>query len=333
MGPGSGKNGGEVLYAGIYKAKKHEPINLKPLKVTEAKREYIEIEEPTIHNIVFQDIKIPLNEVSLVKGRSGSGKTSVLVNVLAQGLLRKWDQSSLNTGTGIYSRLKVPKSLENVLVVDANINRYSSRSTVGSMTGLFSIVRKHFLKTPYAKSMGLKDGHLSSNSELGRCPNCEGKGVTIVEMQFLEDIVLECEDCKGQKIKPLFAELSDGKMTVAESYNLPVGEVLKSIELTPKYRRILEYMRILKIDYLSLDRPVKSLSGGEKQRLYLLSKLQTKIENTLIIIENVSFGLSRTELVAMCEFLQGLVGSRNTVVIIDKNEIFDNIASNTILFS
>jgi excinuclease ABC subunit A len=92
-------------------------------------------------------------------------------------------------------------------------------------------------------------------------------------------------------------------------------------------------MRILKIDYLSLDRPVKSLSGGEKQRLYLLSKLQTKIENTLIIIENVSFGLSRVELVAMCEFLQGLVGSKNTVVIIDKNEIFENVASNTILFS
>ncbi len=333
MGPGSGKNGGEVLYAGVYKEKKHDPISLKPLKVVEENRVFIEVEKPFIHNIEFQDIKIPLNEVSLVKGRSGSGKTAVLVNVLAQGLLKRWDQSTLNTSTGTYSKLNFPKSLQDVLVVDANINRYSSRSTVGSMTGLFAIVRKHFLKTPYAKSMGLKDGHLSSNSELGRCPNCEGKGVTIVEMQFLEDIVLECEDCKGQKIKPLFAELSDGKMTVAESYNLPIGEVLKSVELTPKYRRILEYMRILKIDYLSLDRPVKSLSGGEKQRLYLLSKLQTKIENTLIIIENVSFGLSRIELVAMCEFLQGLVGSKNTVVIIDKNEIFETISSNKILFS
>jgi excinuclease ABC subunit A len=333
MGPLSGKGGGEVLYAGKYKAPKDIISNLKPLKINPKNRSYINIESPEIYNHKYQDIKIPINEVSLASGKSGSGKTSVLVNILAQGILRKFNKPTMNVAIGNYKALKVPSGIEDVLVVDANINRYSSRSTVGSMTGLFSIVRKHFLKTAYAKSMGLKDGHLSANSDLGKCPNCEGKGVTIVEMQFLEDIVLTCEDCNGNKIKPLYSSLSDGSMTVSESYNLPVGDVLERVSLTPKYRRILDYMRILKIDYLSLDRPVKSLSGGEKQRLYLLSKLQTKIEKTLIIIENVSFGLSKIELVAMCEFLQGLVDSGNTVVIIDKNEIFQEIVTNQIIFS
>jgi excinuclease ABC subunit A len=333
MGPQSGKKGGEVLYTGKYKAPEVVKLDLKPLTINPKKRSFIHVEKPAIYNHEYKDVRIPINEVNLASGNSGSGKTSVLVNVLAQGILNKLDKPTLNVAVGKYKALKVPKGIEDVLVVDANINRYSSRSTVGSMTGLFGIVRKHFLKTAYAKSMGLKDGHLSANSDLGKCPNCEGKGVTIVEMQFLEDIILTCEDCNGNKIKPLYSSLTDGSMTVSESYNLPIGEVLEKVTLTPKYRRILDYMRILKIDYLSLDRPVKSLSGGEKQRLYLLSKLQTKIEKTLIVIENVSFGLSRVEVIAMCEFLQGLVGSDNTVIIIDKNETFKKISTNQIIFS
>src|SRR5690606_16261345 len=104
-------------------------------------------------------------------------------------------------------------NIRDVLVVNSDLNRFTSRSTVGSLTELFSVVRKHYLKTPFAKSMGLKEGHLSSNSELGQCPRCEGRGFLVIEMQFLEDIILECEDCRGKKIKPLYANISDGKRT------------------------------------------------------------------------------------------------------------------------
>ncbi len=333
MGPKSGKEGGEVLYAGKYKDTKSNRKKLQPLSFDLKKRKYIKFENPSLYGRKFSTIEIPVNELSLAIGDSGSGKSSVLVNTVAQEILKHVEKPILNIPIGDFSKVKIPNTIQDVMVVDANINRYSSRSTVGSMTGLFAIVRKHFLKTPYAKSMNLKDGHLSSNSDLGRCPTCEGKGVTVVEMQFLEDIVLKCEDCNGKKIKDLYSQLSDGEMTVSESYNLPVNQVFSKISLTPKYRRIIEYMKTLKIDYLSLDRPVKSLSGGEKQRLYLLSKLQSKVESTLIIIENVSFGLSTVELVAMCEFLKSLVELGNTVVVIDKNKIFKEVATNLIVFS
>ena len=175
--------------------------------------------------------------------------------------------------------------------------------------------------------MNLKEGHLSSNSELGMCSRCEGKGYLTIEMQYLEDIILECEDCKGLKIKPLYANISDGKMTVAEAYNLPLSQVLERITLTPKYRRIWEYLKILNLDYLSLDRALNSLSGGEKQRVYLLSKLIKNIENSLLIFENISFGLSEKELKLLGGFLQDLLPFNNTVVVIDSSQCFKHLAT------
>jgi excinuclease ABC subunit A len=180
--------------------------------------------------------------------------------------------------------------------------------------------------------MNLKEGHFSSNSELGMCPRCEGKGSIVIEMQYLEDIVLECEDCKGLKIKPMYANISDGKMTVAEAYNLPLNQVLERIQLTPKFRRIWEYLKILNLDYLSLDRGLNTLSGGEKQRIYLLSKLMKTIQNSLLIFENLSFGLSERELKMLGVFLQDLVQLKNTIVIIDSSSYFKYLATSKLEF-
>ena len=152
-------------------------------------------------------------------------------------------------------------------------------------------------------------------------------------MQFLEDIVIECEDCKGLKLRPVYASLSDGEMTVAEAYSMPIGEVAKRVKLTPKYRRINEYLKILKLDYLSLDRQVNSLSGGERQRLYLLSQLQKEIYDSFLVFENLSFGLSSRELQAVSLFLQKLTSQNNTIVLIDQNSFYEHVASHTLEFS
>ena len=270
---------------------------------------------------------MPMNEITWVRGASGSGKTARIINVLANDLYYKAYGTRLDLSKGDAKSIKCPQKIDDVFVIDANLNRYTSRSTFGSMTDMFSIVRKHFLKTATAKSMGLKEGHLSPNSALGQCPACEGRGFKVVEMQFLEDIVLKCEDCKGLKLKPIYASLSDGEMTVAEAYSMPVSEVVKKIKLTPKYRRINEYLKILKLDYLSLDRGVNSLSGGEKQRLYLLNQLQKEIYNSLLVFENLSFGLSKRELQAVCLFLQKLTAQNNTIALIDQNHFYENVAS------
>jgi excinuclease ABC subunit A len=130
----------------------------------------------------------------------------------------------------------------------------------------------------------------------------------------------------------MYANISDGKMTVAEAYNLPLNQVLERIQLTPKFRRIWEYLKILNLDYLSLDRGLNTLSGGEKQRIYLLSKLMKTIQNSLLIFENLSFGLSERELKMLGVFLQDLVQLKNTIVIIDSSSYFKYLATSKLEF-
>lgn len=334
MGPGSGKNGGHIEFMGEgskYKRKKVKH-SLGPLK-SKKKREWIELTGTQIYGKTYQDIKLPLDEISWVRGASGCGKTSVLINTLANHLTYKNEGSYLNIEKGKFKKLNCDVKFDSVIIVDANLNRYTSRSSVGSMTDFFPVVRKHFVKTSMARALGLKDGHFSYHSELGQCPKCSGKGVIVVEMQFLEDIVLTCEDCDGKRLKPIYSEISDGEMTVHEAFSLPMSEVIPRLKLTPKYQRIYEYIKTLNLDYLALNRGINSLSGGEKQRIYLQNKLQKDVSNSILFFENISFGLSSVELVKVGEFLQGLSAKNNTIVIIDQDEFFKNVASNTLNFS
>jgi len=335
VGPGAGKYGGEIEYQGDYKkfkAPKENEVKLLPIKKG-IKKEYIELKNPRVYNKEFKDIKISRGEITWVYGPSGSGKSAVMINVLANKLYYDVYGEYLNLKRGEFSSIKYKNEFNDVIVVDANLNRYSSRSSFGTMTELYSITRKHFLNLPVTKSMGLKDGHLSSNSELGQCPKCSGKGFVTVEMQFLEDIKLECEDCNGLKLKPVYASITDGFFTVSEAYSRPVHEVLDRIKLTPKFSRIYDYLKVLKLDYLSLDREVMSLSGGERQRLYLLSKIQKNVENSILFFENLSFGLSERELSSVCKLLQELSLKGNTIIILDQDEFYSKIAHNTLKFN
>lgn len=329
MGPASGKNGGEVLYQGHPRSwfKKKEEIRWEPKKPSSLYPSFIEVSGAEIYGKQYPNFKVPVNQMTWVSGRSGTGKTSCLIKVMANTLYRKIHGDWIDDAEFAVRSVKAPTDFDDVIVIASDLNRFTSRSSVGTITELSSTIRKHFLKLPVAKSMHLKEGHLSSNSELGMCPRCEGKGSITIEMQYLEDIVLECEDCKGLKIKPLYANISDGKMTVAEAYNLPLSQVLERIDLTPKFRRVWDYLKILNLDYLSLDRALNSLSGGEKQRIYLLSKLLKQVQNSLLIFENISFGLSKRELKMLGTFLQDMVHLKNTVVVIDSSSDFSHLAS------
>jgi excinuclease ABC subunit A len=334
MGPASGKSGGEILFQGDPKKyfKTKEAVNWDTKKKLTRTQQFIEVVHPEIYGKTYPDFKVPLEEMVWVKGDSGTGKTACIIKVMANTLYKKLYAEWLEEDPFNLKSIKNPHEFEDVMVISSDLNRFTSRSSVGTITEFSSVIRKHFLKLPIAKSMNLKEGHLSSNSELGMCPRCEGKGSIVIEMQYLEDIVLECEDCKGLKIKPLYANISDGKMTVAEAYNLPLNQVLERIELTPKFRRIWEYLKILNLDYLSLDRALNTLSGGEKQRIYLLSKLMKTIQNSLVIFENLSFGLSEKELKMLGTFLQDLLQLKNTILIIDSSNCFKHLASSKLEF-
>jgi excinuclease ABC subunit A len=335
MGPGSGKNGGEVLFKGssaLYLKQKNK-INWDVKKDFQITKKFAEITSPEIFGKKYPDYKIPLNELVWVTGISGTGKTANIIKVFANSLYKKIHGEWLDDQEFSVKSIKTPFNFEDIIIVSSDLNRFTSRSSVGTITEFSSVIRKHFLKLPISKSMKLKDGHLSANSDLGMCLRCEGKGIIVIEMQYLEDIVLECEDCKGLKIRPLYANISDGKMTVAEAYNLPLNQVLERVELTPKYQRIWEYIKILNLDYLSLDRSLNSLSGGEKQRIYLLSKLVKTIENSLIIFENLSFGLSELELKQLGLFLHGLLKLNNSILVIDSSPAFRHLATSELHFS
>ncbi len=324
MGPGSGKSGGEITYRGVpakyFKSK--EQTTWVKRKISTKYPDFIEVIQGQIYGKSYHDFKVPVNQMTWVTGASGTGKTSAIVKIMANQIYHQVHGEWLEDEEFKVKSVKSPRPFEDVIVIASDLNRFTSRSSVGTITELGSVIRKHFLKLPVAKSMQLKEGHLSSNSELGMCPRCEGRGSIVIEMQYLEDIILECEDCKGLKIKPLYANISDGKMSVAEAYNSPLSQVLERIELTPKFRRVWEYLKILNLDYLSLDRPLNSLSGGEKQRIFLLSKLLKNIQNSLLVFENISFGLSEKELKNLGSFLGELIQFKNTVVVIDSSSCF-----------
>lgn len=330
MGPGAGNRGGEVLYQGPYKK---ETIRLPDFEIVQPKKkDMVELRGARIRDLYKEELFLQKHAINWIYGESGTGKSSIVVNIIANEIHKKVFGTRLTFDQYSYKKLKGLDNFNNVIVINSSLDKISSRSTVGTFTDLGGFVRKYFASLPISKSLDLKEGHFSSNSELGQCSSCEGRGVKLVEMHFMEDVEFVCEDCQGKKLKPYYANISDGKLTVHESFNHPLSEVLSSIKLTPKGKRIWQYFKILKLDYLSLDRTLISLSGGERQRLQLLSLLDKKLDNAFIVFENLTSGLSIHEFVPLAHLLHQLSGNGNTVVIIDQNSFFRYICHHQVEF-
>lgn len=330
MGPFAGGRGGEVLYQGSYK---EEKIKVPKLSYElDIPKHFIELTDASIRGIIKKKIEIQKNAINWIYGESGTGKTSFIVNILANEVHKKVYGTRLSFEDYELKKLKGINDMTDVIVINSSLDKISSRSTVATYTDLGAFVRKYFAGLEVSKKLGLKEGHFSANSELGQCSSCEGRGVKSVEMHFMEDVEFVCEDCQGKKLKPYYANISDGSLTVYEAFSRPLSEVLIHIRLTPKGRRIWEYFKILKLDYLSLDRTLVSLSGGERQRLQLLSLLDKKTQGALIIFENLTSGLSQYEYPPLAELLHQLSGSGNTVVVIDQNRLFATISHHQIEF-
>lgn len=323
IGPKAGHLGGYLTYFGRPKV---ENLSVALKKGINKGKNKISMNNIEVFNKKYSGVEFKTEQIVLVKGDSGSGKTSVIVHALANEIAKRATGEYVTPIKYLFKKCTIPNSIKEVVFIDANLNKFSSRSSVGTLTDLSSMLRKHFADLKVSKALGLDKGHFSPNSVLGQCSECEGRGHKVIEMQYLEDIVVECDVCKGKKLKSKIADISNGYFTISKAYETPVSEVFDKIKITPKYQKILEYMQILNLDYLSLERKIQSLSGGEKQRIYLLSKLISKIENTLIIVENITFGLSDLEVVKICEFFDVLVKNGNTIVIIDQNSLLDKVA-------
>ncbi|PIK14492.1 hypothetical protein [Halobacteriovorax sp. JY17] len=326
MGPGAGHNGGEITYQG--KFQKTKKLKVESRKKRELKK--TNISGISIGQFVQKEIEFKVQGVNLVRGKSTSGKKDLYIEALGNIVSEVLGLDKISNVDVEYRRPKNLFKYEKVLVLNSKFNKFSSRSTVGTMVGLTPYIRKHFANLAVSKNLNLKEGHFSSNSDLGKCSTCEGRGLQSIDMQFLEDVQFVCDDCKGMKLKPFLATISDGFHTIYETLSKPMNEILPNLKLTPKGKRIWEYLKLLNLDYLSLDRSLSSLSGGEKQRLKLLSELQKSIENSLIILEDLSFGLSRHEIYRIGEFVQDLTNNGNTIVLIDENEHFSGFVDEII---
>lgn len=332
MGPGSGPEGGTVLSFGNNKRKIKEIPKIKSPKVKSISKS-LETNGLDDQGYSYPPISLPINKTTVVWGASGSKKHNFFNKVLLDSLSYKVLGEPLNTMINVREGLiKGDQSFNDVIVFDSNLGKVSSRSTVGTTIGLSPEVRKYFASLPVSKNFGLEKGHFSPNSDLGRCPTCEGKGVKEVEMSFLEDIKLVCDDCDGKKLKPFISNISDGEITVYDAFNLPMTEVIPRLSLTPKFQKLWQLVNHLNLNYLSLGRPLSTLSGGERLRIKLLSQLSKKIENSFLFFDNISSGLSQTELERLFGFIDSLKNDQNTLLILDQNpQVIEN-SDNSIEF-
>ncbi|MCR9204912.1 MAG: hypothetical protein NXH75_10060, partial [Halobacteriovoraceae bacterium] len=325
MGPGAGPEGGEVLSSGLNKRKLKTPKPFKaPIKVIGKKN--INFEEFENEDYSYQSLKIPINKTTVVWGASGSKKSHFFNNVFLDTLNYIVAGEPIKSVANVVDdKLRLDQKFENVIVFDSSIGKVSSRSTVGTTIGLSPEVRKYFSRLPVSKDFALEKGHFSPNSELGKCSTCEGKGIKEVEMSFLEDIILVCDDCNGKKLKPFLANISDGEITAFEAFDRPMSEVIPRLTLTPKFQKLWKLVEHLNLSYLSLGRSLSSLSGGERLRIKLLSQLVKKVENSFLFFDNISSGLSNRELEKLFEFINSLKSDNNTLLILDQNpQVIEN---------
>jgi excinuclease ABC subunit A len=322
MGPAAGARGGELIYQGKPQVVK-ELTKVKRLESSSSKKINFKFLDNNYKHLSLNLLREELNVIQGVfKSRHYGQFTDTLPREFERTIAREGYASKSMRFSGHHY-------MNGVLMLSGGATRTTIRSTVGTSTGLSAHIRKEFVKLPLCKSLGLEEGHFSAYSELGQCHACEGRGTQIVDMQFLEDIEFVCDDCKGHKIKPFYATLSNGLHTFTETQSLPLAEVVPTIRLTPKFKRTFDALKHLQLDYLSLDRPLSTLSGGERLRLKILTELSRSIEEHLIIVENLSLGLAESDLLKLVSLLRDLcINHKNTVVIYDESPLLSKIAPN-----
>ena len=323
MGPQSGNSGGEIVYQGgpskyVHPKEISAGENWNKVKSSN----YLIAKKVSGPYIETKSFKLKKNVLTWVHGEPGGGKTTYMLHGIANALYYYYEGKYLFDTEVDCEEIVDGDSFEGVYFIDSNLGKVTSRSTVGTYVGLLPLVRKIFSSTREAKTLGYLDGHFSWNSPLGQCPACEGSGVRVVDLHFLEDLEFVCDACEGRKIKSGPSNIMVGKHTYYDVVSKELSSVISSLELTAKGKRIYDYLELLKLNYLSLDRSLNTLSGGEKQRLKLFSLLQKNIRNSILFFENVSFGISKSEIHNFSFVFERLRNDGNTIILVDSNPEF-----------
>jgi excinuclease ABC subunit A len=323
LGPRAGEAGGEVIFDGPMEKfiKYHDSLTAqylrreKEIKIPESRRvfqSFIEIKDAHMHNLKHLDIKIPLNVMTCITGVSGSGKSTLLNDVLFQG----WEGEAKDG----FREIRGKELIDKIIMVDQSPLSTSPRSIPATYTKAMDEIRQVFSQTREAKALGFKPGYFSFNTPGGRCEECQGAGRQIVEMQFLSDVVLTCEACKGKRFKSETLEVKYKGKNIDQVLVMSVAEALDFFSDKPKIRKALKPLTEVGLGYLKLGQPTTTLSGGELQRIKLAYHLiHQKEKKILYIFDEPTIGLHPDDVSVLLRCFQKLVEEGHTVVVIEHN--------------
>ncbi len=334
IGPGAGKHGGRVIFEGTPKQlprastltgkyfsgrmKVSEKIKSKEEKPDFKTKNWLVIKNAQEHNLKNIDAKIPLGRFVCVTGVSGSGKSSLVNDILARALYQRFYSSKEEPGR--HKEILGTELLDKVVLVDQSPIGRTPRSNPATYTGAFSYIRDFFSKTKESRIRGYKPGRFSFNVKSGRCEACEGQGVNKIEMYFLPDVYVTCQECKGKRYNKETLEIDYRGKNISEVLEMTVEEALDFFKVIPGLKNKLQILYDVGLGYIELGQPAPSLSGGEAQRVKLATELSKKATGkTLYILDEPTTGLHPDDIKKLLFVLKALVNKGNTVLVIEHN--------------
>ncbi|MFP4111434.1 MAG: excinuclease ABC subunit UvrA [Candidatus Woesearchaeota archaeon] len=329
MGPGAGIHGGHIIAEGTPKEIEKNTKSITGDYLSERKKidlpnkrrpakDFMHVKKARQHNLKNIDVKFPLRTLTVVTGVSGSGKSTLTNEILHKGLMKMLHNSKEKPGE--HDSIEFDSKVDKVIEIDQSPIGRTPRSNPATYTKLFDEIRKIFADTKEAKIRGYKPGRFSFNVKGGRCEACQGDGVIKIEMNFLPDVYVECEECKGKRYNKETLEVKYKGKSIADVLDMSVEEAHTLFENIPSARRKLETLKKVGLEYIKVGQSSVTLSGGEAQRIKLtreLSKVGTG--NTVYILDEPTTGLHFHDVNKLIRVLNALVEKKNTVIVIEHN--------------
>ena len=329
IGPGAGEHGGELVAIGTAEEIMENPNSITgqylsgkiKIPVPAVRRKptgYLTIRKAAENNLKNIDVKIPLGIMTCVTGVSGSGKSSLVNEVLYKSLARKLNRARIIPGK--HKCIEGTEQLDKVIDIDQSPIGRTPRSNPATYTGVFDQIRDLFAATADAKARGYKKGRFSFNVKGGRCEACSGDGILKIEMHFLPDVYVPCEVCHGKRYNRETLEVKYKGRSIYDVLNMTVEEALKFFDHVPSIKRKIQTLYDVGLSYIRLGQPSTELSGGEAQRIKLATELSKRSTGkTIYILDEPTTGLHFADVHKLIEILQRLSEGGNTVVVIEHN--------------
>ncbi|MBQ8087670.1 MAG: excinuclease ABC subunit UvrA [Clostridia bacterium] len=329
VGPGAGTQGGEIVAAGTPQQIMENPASLtgqylsgrRSVPLPEGRRMpegWLTVRGARANNLKGIDVRFPLRVITCVTGVSGSGKSSLVNEILHKSLSHTLNRSRLKAGP--HDGIDGVEQLDKVIAIDQSPIGRSPRSNPATYTGLFDLIRDVFASTPDAKARGYKANRFSFNVKGGRCEACAGDGILKIEMHFLSDVYVPCEVCKGHRYNRETLEVRYKGKNIYEVLDMTVDEALEFFRPLPKLANKLQTMHDVGLGYVKIGQPSTTLSGGEAQRIKLATELSRKSTGrTLYILDEPTTGLHINDVERLNQVLERLADQGNTLVIIEHN--------------